>query len=292
MLKLKSLILVFAIFFTSSKALASDLEIYSAESVQEINNSLMELLAKRNATKTLLLLSMDAMIESSNPVFRTSDESLQRLAARSFKKVKHSRKSYLDELLLAEYENRLSDDDWVSLVKNTQKLKVPIIVTTQNVSGSFNKISHLEVWSWSYLQKLGIDLSQGFFNDKQIIFNKHDTKVKGTYPTFYRGLLSCNSSARENTTNVILSGLLVRYLKWFPDVVYVVDEDEDYIKSLAKQLKVLKKDVQIVGFVYSKAESQEEVDPKLVAKTWDDVVKKLNQVSRAENKNKEDPYEQ
>ncbi len=293
MLKLRALLLVFTIFFISSGALASDLEIYSAKSAQEINNSLVDLLAKRNTQKTLLLLPIDAMIETSDPVFRTSDESLQRLAARAFKKAKHSRKSYLDELLLTKYDNRISDSDWVSLVQNVQKIQCPIIITTRNVSGSFNKISHLEVWSWSYLQKLGIDLSKGSFNDKQVIFNKHDTKVRGTYPTFYRGLLSCNSSARENSPHVILSSLLVRYLKWFPDVVYIVDKDEEYIKSLAKQLRVLKKDVQVVGFVYApESTDADDLDPKLFAKSWDNVVKKLNKVSRAEIKDQEDPYEQ
>jgi len=292
MLKLRAILLAFIIFI-SSKVLAVDAEIYSAKSAIEINNSLMEMLSKRNPQKTLLLLPLEAVIEFVDPALRTKDESLQKVAIRMFKKAKHSRKSYLGELILTEYENKLSDPDWANLVQNVQKMQAPFIITTSNVSGSFNNISHLEVWTWSYLKKLGIDLSNNRFNDDQFMLNKHNTKFKGTYPTFYRGLLSCNSGGGKNTRQTVLSGLLVRYVKWLPDVVYIIDKDEKYIESLIRRFKILNNDTQVVGFVYDPEYVEDEnLEVKSFAKTWKKLVNKLNKISRSTNNNKENPYEQ
>ena len=197
--------------------------------------------------------------------------------------------------MLTEYEQQLSDPKITEFIKNIQEKNAPFIVVTRNFSGSFNKIPYLEVWTWAYLLEKGIDLSKSPLGSRQIIFNKGHKKIKGTYPTFYRGLLSCNSEEQGNSPQGLIASLLAVNLKWMPDIVYVIDSEESYIKSMEQQFKSLKPDVQVVGFVYAPEENvqSDQISAKEFLKFWEGVVDKLNNVSRKEiNKNKEDPYEQ
>ncbi len=147
-------------------------EIYSARSVEEINNSLMEFLEKRNAEKTLVLLPLENFfVNPTHPAFYAKDEKFQALIARASKKAKLSRRQYLEELILTQYEQRFSDPMIPEFIKNLQKKNVPIVVVTRNFSGSLNKIPYLEVWTWKYLFDKGVDLSKSPIGSKQIIFN-------------------------------------------------------------------------------------------------------------------------
>ena len=179
-------------------------------------------------------------------------------------------------------------------VKNLQKKNVPIIVVTRNFSGSLNKIPYLEVWTWKYLFDKGVDLSKSPIGSKQIMFNKKYKKIGGTYPTFYKGLLSCNSADGENAPQSIIAYLLSQELKWLPDVIYVVDKNKIYIQSLEQQFKSIRSDIQVEGFVYSPVEKSDiEISSSEFLKFWEDLVVKLNAITRKESSGtKEDPYEQ
>ena len=270
-------------------------EIYTAHSVEEINNTLLELLNKRNPEKTLTILPLENFIlKPVSPAFNIKDQRFHTIIERVTKKVKLSKRAYLEELILTEYEQKLSDPKLTEFIKNIQEKNAPFIVVTRNFSGSFNKIPYLEVWIWAYLLEKGIDLSKSPLGLKQIIFNKGYKKIKGTYPTFYRGLLSCNSEEQGNSPQSLIASLLAVNLKWIPDIVYVIDGEENYIKSIEQQFKSLKSDVQVVGFVYELDNIQsDQISTEEFLKFWEELVNKLNNVSRKEiNKNKENPYEQ
>jgi hypothetical protein len=270
-------------------------DIYTANSIEEINNTLVGLLEKRNAQKTLTILPLEGFIlKTVDPAFNAKDKKFQSIASKVIQKAKLSKQRYISELILTEYKQQLSDPKIIDFFKNLQQKNAPFMVVTSNLSGSFNSIPYLEVWTWAYLFEQGIDLSKSPIGSKQIIFNKEGEKVQGTYPTFYRGLLSCNSSQQQNSRQGIIAALLALNLKWVPDVVYIVDKDEQYIKSIEQQFKSIRNDVQVIGFVYAPEYDQsDQVTPQEFLKFWSGVIDKLNVVSRTEtNKNKKDPYEQ
>lgn len=288
---IKRLVFIFAVCMSSSV----QAEIYTAHSVEEINNTLLELLNKGNPEKTLTILPLENFIlKPVSPAFNIKEQRFHTIIERVTKKVKLSKRAYLEELILTEYEQKLSDPKLTEFIKNIQEKNAPFIVVTRNFSGSFNKIPYLEVWTWAYLLEKGIDLSQSPLGLKQIIFNKGYKKIKGTYPTFYRGLLSCNSEEQGNSPQSLIASLLAVNLKWIPDIVYVIDDKENYIKSIEQQFKSLKSDVQVVGFVYEPDNIQsDQISTGEFLKFWEELVNKLNNVSRKEiNKNKENPYEQ
>ena len=245
--------------------------------------------------KTLTILPLEEfIITPSAPEFHVQDRNFLPLMQKAIKRAKLSKKKFLEELILTEYEQQLTDSNIVDFIRNIQAKNAPLIVITPNVSGSFNKIPYLEVWTWAFLLKKNIDLSKGPLGKKQIIFNKMYSKIKGTYPTFYRGLLSCNSDGGENSSQNLLATLLAIYLKWLPDVVYVVHSKEDYIKFMEEQFKYLRTDIQVIGFIYApEGRKFDEVTPKQFMSFWDKVIDKLNVVTRKESsKTKENPYEQ
>lgn len=254
----------------------------------------MEFLEKRNPEKTLVVLPLENFFaQPTDPAFHVEDPELQVYIARASSKAKLSRKQYLGGLILTEYEQKFSDPMIPEFVKNLQKMNVPIIVVTRNSSGSLNKIPYLEVWTWKYLFDKGVDLSKSPIGSKQIMFNKKYKKIGGTYPTLYKGLLSSNSADGENSPQSIIAYLLSQELKWLPDVIYVVDKDKNYIKSLEQQFKSVRSDIQVEGFVYSPVvKSDIEISSSEVYKFWQGLITKLNAITRKESSGtKENPYE-
>lgn len=284
------LFLLIILLFSVSKA-----EIYVAESIEEINNTILKLLSKRNPKKTLLIMPLEEfIIRPVNKEFYINDKKYYAILQRAEKKARLSRRAYLEELILTEYEHALADPYVVKFIQNIQKLHVPMLVYTTNCSGSFNKIDYLEVWTWTYLLDKNIDLSKSPIGSNQIIFNEYGKKVKGSYPTYYKGLLSANSWNGENSVQSLLAALLAEKLKYLPDVVYVINEKESFIKSIEEQFKSLRRDIQVGGFIFfpsKKVNSQ--LAPKTVEDFWTRLINKLNKVSRKErNIDEENPYEQ
>ena len=200
-------IFLFAIILSLSTPLRA--EIYSASSVEEINNSIMEMLDKRESNKSLIIMPLENFIlEPKDDAFYLNDNESQNIAYNALKKAKFSRRIYRNEMILTEYEQRFSDQMIPEFIRSIQEKNVPLIVVTKNTSGSLNKIAYLEVWTWQYLLDRGIDLSKSTIGGKQIIFNKQYKKVYGTYPTFYKGLLSCNAFEQYNSPQNIIATLL------------------------------------------------------------------------------------
>ncbi len=287
---LKLVIVLFVSCVLSARA-----EIYSAETVEEINNSIMDSLSTRNAEKALVILPLEGFFaEPVDSAFYKIDDDIKPLVEKSFKKIKLSKRRFMNELILTEYQQRLSDQMIPDFIKNIQDKKTPIIVVTRNVSGSFNKIPYLEVWAWQYIMKNGVDLAKSPIGTKQILLNKSRKKHLGSYPTFYKGLLSCNTVEQANSPQSLIVYLLSQELKWLPDIVYIVDKNEEYIKSIVQQFKVMRKDIQVEGFVYlPKAKTYKDLSNEQIIKFWDNLVTKLNNADKKElDKKNEDPYEQ
>ena len=92
----------------------------------------------------------------------------------------------------------------------------------------------------------------------------------------------------------MLATLFVQKLKYLPDVVYIVHEEESFIKSIEEQFKTVKRDVQVEGFIFSSQKKvNNDLSMKKVQNFWNKLIDKLNKVSRKErNIDEEDPYEQ
>lgn len=287
-------IIIFFIF--SFLPLTGFSEIYTANTVAEINNSIINSVANRNPQKALVIIPLEHfLIEPSDDAFYAKNEKLESIIRKLIKKIKSSKREYLEELILTEYGKRFSDPSIPDFMKNLRKINIPLIVVTKNTSGNFNNIPYLEVWTVQYLREQGIDISQSPIGMHQIIFDKQFKKVKGTYPTFFNGLLSCNTGDNENSPQSIITSLLAINLKLIPkiDIVYIIDKNEGYIKSLKQQFQSIRSDIQVEGYVYSPIyKNNVSIDPKEYKIFWEKLIDKLNLVSRKEISGQaEDPYE-
>ncbi|MDG1436760.1 MAG: hypothetical protein P8P83_03115 [Rickettsiaceae bacterium] len=286
--------LLFILVFSIAKPAYAEAEISTFGSVEEINASLFKSLDDRDASRVLIIMPLENFIlKPIDPELNIKDDRFLSITSKLDSQIKLSKKDYLTELKLTEYKQELSDPKIIDFFHNIQKRNAPFLVVTRNFSGSFNNIPYLEAWTWGSLFERGLDLSKSPLGSKQIIFNEKNHKINGTYPTLYRGLLSCNFKDGFNSSQSLIAKLLAINLKWIPDVVYIIDPNEGYIRSMDGQLKIIKNDIQIKGFVYAPEEAMlDQVSPERFLKFWQGMIKKLNAVTRKELKSKENPYEQ
>ena len=269
--------------------------LYNASSIDEINNTLTELLAHQDPRRALLILPLDALIVTDHAGFYFDTDDRKGIVKAQLDKISASKKVYLEEFILTNYPQKLADQGVESFITNIQKINLPIIVTTENLAGSVNDIRYLEVWTWNWLFEKGVDLSKTPVGKKEIRIDSGTKKIGGSYPTFFRGLLSCNSYKKSNAPQIVMASLLATKLRWLPSVVYAIDTDESYLKSLEKQFTALRPDIQFEGFIYKpqlKSPNYNQLSLQELQKFWQDLVEGVNKIQRTELKAKiDDPYE-
>ena len=269
--------------------------LYNASSIDEIKNTIIELLVHQDPSRALLILPLDVLIAPDHAGFYFQGEEAQNIVKTQLDKISASKRVYLEEFILTNYPQKLADKAVGELIGNIQKTNLPIIVTTANLAGSVNDIRYLEVWTWNWLYERGIDLSKTPIGKKEIRIDSGTKKIGGSYPTFFRGLLSCNNYKKSNAPQIVLASLLATKLKWLPSVVYAVDADEAYLKSLEKQFAALRPDVQFEGFIYkpvAKNTGYNQLNLQELQKFWQALVGGANKIKRTELKAKiDDPYE-
>jgi hypothetical protein len=287
-----SLFLALIYIFTSSPSYA---EIYNPESVKEIKDMVEEIFEKRNPQKVLFIFPIEQFIlRSTHPAIQKQDQNYTSLLKKAFSKVDNSKTLYINPLILTQYPNELGDKELPDLINYIQKNKSLLIITTSNVTGGINNIDALEVWTYNYLKNKKIDLAEGVFANTHFTFNKELKKVGGTFPSFYQGLLSYNSSTEDNSAIQVLSTFLATKLKKLPDVIVMVSSNKIFLEALEKQLKILRNDNEFFGILYILPPlATKEISPEDYLQFWQDFVRKLNQVKRKQVDIKsENPYEE
>ncbi len=287
-----SLFLALIYIFTSS---ASYAEIYNPGSIKEIKDMVGEIFEKRNPQKVLFIFPIEQFIlRSTHPAIQKQDQNYTSLIKKAFSKVDNSKTLYINPLILTQYPNELGDKELPDLINYIQKNKSLLVITTSNVTGGINNIDALEVWTYNYLKNKKIDLAEGVFANTRFTFNKELKKVGGTYPSFYQGLLSYNSSTEDNSAIQVLSTFLATKLKKLPDVIVVVSSNKIFLEALEKQLKILRNDNEFFGILYILPPlATKEIFPEDYLQFWQDFVRKLNQVKRKQVDIKsENPYEE
>ena len=168
----------------------------------------------------------------------------------------------------------------------------PVIIVTSNLSGPYNDMPHLETWTLQLLKKYNIDLAQGMLADKSFVINNM-TKVKETYPTFHKGLLSCNQEDRINPYHQVLSTLLAG-IKFLPDTVIMIQNNINDLNAAAIQFKLISKNIEVLGFQYVPPPAGlSKLSPNEYLAFMTKLVEKTNSVKRALSKiEQDDPYEE
>ena len=262
-------------------------------SFKEIKSIITDLLQKRNASKTLIVMPLErVMIRPIAEAFKKQDDNYRPLFKKAFDKVLPSQRLYFDEVILVEYQNELTDESIPSFISEMQAYQAPVIVMTSNISGSYNQTPYLEVWTVNFLKKLNIDLNKGSLANKTMILNSM-TKVRNNYPTFYKGLLSCNSENNKNSYHQVLATFLANS-KFLPDTVIMIHFDPNTLNIMGPQLKSLKGDIEFVGLLYNPpVMSADSMDPNAYFEFMLNFAQKVNKVKRKTDIAPENnPYEQ
>lgn len=211
------------------------------------------------------------------------------------KKLKSAKAPFVNEIALTEYDHKFSEAYLPKFIKNMQEKNLPLVVFTRNTSGNINEIEHLEIWTFEYLKHSGIDLSLSPLGNERIIFNKFHDKIKGSYPTFYRGLLSTSSDNEgKNTPHNVLASLFLNRLKFPLDTIFIVSTQKGFIEVIETMFREYIQDIKVVGFIYQPTKPQNKELPfSEIDRFWNDFVKKINNMARSEKTEElENPYEE
>lgn len=258
-----------------------------------IKTAIMQIVSDNNPEKILFVISLEKVIFTPmDKEFYVTKQDLQNLINRSLASVRDSKLQFANELILTEYKQSVIDQRVIDLLKQLQAKQVPIIVISRNVSGKFNKIQYLEEWTVNLLKKSGFDLSNGQFAGIRLYLDKYASKQRGSFPTFFDGLLSCSTNLGDNAEQTILTSLLVR-LDYAPATLIMLHNDSNILDITGKQLYEIKPDLQYhpFKFISNKLEYNHFKSNELL-KFWNNFAKKLNSVSRDESGiNIGNPYE-
>jgi hypothetical protein len=273
-----SLITIFLILFLPFFAYG---EVIQSESFEEIEQTIQRLMKDRNPENSLVLISLErCLIKPTDKALQKQDPNYKSLSSQAMKKVRIAKMRFFNELVLSQYDHELTSSFVSKFIQNIQQEKIPLIVTTNNISGPFNKIPNLDEWTFEYLKKKDVDLSIGKFKNTHIIL-KDSKEVDETHPTFYQGLLSLNKVNGNNSLQQVLPSLVFNELKWQPDIVFAIYHDQGTLDILEQQLKASKKDIEFIGFLYVRSEEQNsELSPKEYLQFWQDFANKLSNVTR------------
>jgi hypothetical protein len=288
---MKKIAFVLLYIFASFPSFA---EIYTTENIGEIKGIVEDIFDKRNPQKTLFIIPLDFIVRPSHPAMQKQEKNYNTLLKKAFAKVNSSSLSYANILIFTEYPNELNDPELPDLINYIQSNNSGLIITTPNFTGGFNDIDHLDVWTVNYLKNKKIDLTKGIFANMQLVFNQEMKKIAGSYPSFYKGLLSYNSDKSNNSSMQVLSVFLVSKLKKVPDVVVAIDTRRVYLEDLEKQLKILRADNEFFGILCDfPAPKTKEISPEDYLKFWQNFVNKINQLkSKNVDLKAENPYEE
>ncbi|MFK7968530.1 MAG: hypothetical protein AB8B68_05235 [Rickettsiaceae bacterium] len=269
-------------------------EIYAPDNISEIKGMVVDIFEKRNSQKTLFIFPLDSILRPTHPAMQKQEKSYNSLLKKAFDKANSSTSAYVNILLLTEYPSEISDPDLPDLINYIQNNDAGLIITTPNFTGEVNDIKRLDVWTFNYLKSKKIDLTKGIFANVELVFNQKLKKIAGSYPAFYKGLLSYNSDKLNNSSMQVISTFLALELQKIPDVVVAVGSTREYLESLEKQLKILREDNEFFGILYNlPALKTKEIAPEEYLKFWQNFVKKINKLkTKNVDLKSENPYEE
>lgn len=264
------------------------------DKLARIEKRIMSIVESRNPLKTIFVVSLeDVILKPANKEIFFSDNTLIALQERAISAVRESKLPFFNELLLTEYPYEIVDQRIVDLINKLQEKGLPVIIITSNTSGKFNKIPYLEEWTVNLLEKYGINLSQGQFAGVRLVMDKYPSKERGSYPTFFDGLLSCSSHKGNNAQQNVFTTLLVRF-EFKPSTVIMLHHNISTLDIMKDQLKQMKADLEYWDFQYTYNHKEyNDQNPEEFLKFWKIYAKKLNSVSRGpSDSDAGNPYEE
>ena len=143
---------------------------------------------------------------------------------------------------------RVVDEGIYALLE--QLKSIPQIAFTATVTGPFEDIKRLEVLR--YQQLLEKQMQFKCKNSEDDFVLEECPVYRGTYPTFYKGVLCSNSENGTTTKGSVLCAFL-RKLNWTPKLVILVDDRNKNHRDVSAALKRDFPHTKFIGIQYTGA---------------------------------------
>lgn len=213
------------IFLFSHLAIA---EINETNDLNYIKAKYQTLLEKYKTSQVMVVFGINnTILYFEDAPLQLSDDNYKSLMKKIFSQLKSENSSYLNEVILTNYKVTLVDPKIPEFIKDVMSNHTPVIAVSTILTGNLNQIPRLEVWLADYLKKYDIDFAPSFSGNKDFTF-RNLKEYKGTYPSYYNGLLSTNS--KYSKAQVLANFLL--QIKFIPKAMIIIDQDLNAIRAM------------------------------------------------------------
>ncbi len=263
------------IFLFSHLAVA---EINETNDLNYIKAKYQTLLEKYKTSQVMVVFGINnTILYFEDAPLQLSDDNYKSLMKKIFSQLKPENSSYLNEVILTNYKVALVDPKIPEFIKDVMSNHTPVIAVSTILTGNLNQIPRLEVWLADYLKKYDIDFAPSFSGNKDFTF-RNLKEYKGTYPSYYNGLLSTNS--KYSKAQVLANFLL--QIKFIPKATIIIDQDLNAIRAMEQQLKSYNKNIEFVGFHYTALANHifEKPSDQEFINFWYTLIDKVNKAKR------------
>ena len=270
-----------------------------ADEIDVIIGSIRQIVS--NDANAIIIVSMSGVLFlPTDKEFFVKDPSYKSVWQKALSATKESKLNYMEEVIFTQYEHKAVDERIIKFISEMIDRGVRVIVVTANSSGRFNDIAYLEEWTVKWLKDRGIDLNKSVYRDTKFVMNQYSSERSGSYPTFYKGLLSCSTDKAYNGSPSIIATFFVT-MNERPANVAMIHNNKDILRITEQQIKSINDAVQFFGYNINNTlekiiteDYASDITPKSYLSFWKKLGTQLNAVVRGNSKNSDrgNPYEE
>lgn len=268
-----------AVIFFGAFSLITKAEITSASSMNEVNTKIQTILLKHKPEDILAAFDIDmTLLQFKHPaVYYPALKRYLDIYKNILGSVPNVQKDIANTLLVYKIPSMLVEENTPDIVANLQDQGIKVIAFTATLTGPLLKMrENTIVLREQQLQKHGIDFSKGLNDLDEIQTFSDFEQYAGSYPMFYRGVLSSNGEGivtKGQALIALLNAIKTGKNGFLPKVIIMIDDKRKHLLDVEEKLKVYHPDIEFIGIEYQGAYdfAPQEISREDFQKFWEEL---------------------
>ena len=260
-------------------------EITSAKTMKEVKSTIEELLKTQKPEEFLVAFDIDdTMVQPNDPAVNyTALQKYQDEYKTILNDLTPEQKDLARVLTTQIIPQKLVEADTPKIIKDLQQKGIKVIAITTELAGKIKGSEEdLIIIRQGQLKKMGLDFSKGL---KDFLTNATFSDFKkyaGSYPMFYKGILSTNGEG-DATKGEVLVAMFKRIgsstdgktqkPEFEPKLIVLIDNNKKELADAEEQLKAYNPSIQFLGIEYegAKTSAHQDISKEDFEKFWNNI---------------------
>ena len=236
--QLKTFVLMFIVLLYQNIAFANI--------VQTTTLSPFQMAVKDADCNTLIVFDIDdVLLTAKDQILQpTNKEYNNKLALEIQNRIPTQEAENLWSIILLSFQDEVVDPKMVNIIQNLQSRNIKALGLTNLLTGSFGKISSMEDWTVTRLNKHHINFKLSWNNINTIEFVNLTPHDKNRYATFKDGISFASGLPKGSVLKAFLN-----YVKIKPKKIIFIDDKLSNVESI--QSYCLEQKIEFSGFHYT-----------------------------------------